>query len=122
MLSLSSFPSKLYERRGNVFIIKSYNRRVLDAANIRTNTVRMLQKKKEFGKSAAATSLFIAISKPKRNCVRCTNCMKNYEGVTYLCCGHTIICRNCDDNDVKNKIQYCIICLREIKYKIKYMK
>ncbi|ABL75984.1 Mv-ORF32 peptide [Maruca vitrata nucleopolyhedrovirus] len=115
---LSNSPLPLYDstidRHGcKVFTVRRYNRRVIDFAGIRNKTLEIIKTDRNLPLNTECNVKVV-----DNACMFCRKRFAIYPAVTYLHCGHSCLCNDCDE--ISNVDNTCPKCKSGIRYKLKY--
>ncbi|UZE89775.1 hypothetical protein [Parapoynx stagnalis nucleopolyhedrovirus] len=97
------------------FTIRRYNRRIIDFARMRSRMLEMIVRNRHLPLNTKCT-----VTPVHSVCMRCKRSLTIFAAVTYLHCGHSCICTDCDE--VYNTDNTCLKCRSFVTYKLKYKK
>ncbi|AGA16197.1 hypothetical protein [Thysanoplusia orichalcea nucleopolyhedrovirus] len=102
------------DRHGcKVFTVRRYNRRVIDFAGIRNKTLEIIKSDRKLPLNTQCNVKAVDTA-----CMLCKRNFTLYPAVTYLHCGHSCLCTDCDET--ANVDSTCRKCKSGIRYKLKY--
>ncbi|QCF61053.1 ac44 [Troides aeacus nucleopolyhedrovirus] len=112
--SLPTLYDSTVDRHGcKVFTVRRYNRRVIDFAGIRNKTLEIIKTDRNLPLNTECNVKVV-----DSECMRCRKSFAVYPAVTYLHCGHSCLCTDCDET--VNVDNTCPKCKSGIRYKLKY--
>jgi hypothetical protein len=105
-----------------VFTVRRYNRRVLDYARIREKMLKKIVANNDlvYDDNNDDNNGGFNLQPIHSKCVRCKKNFTLYAAVTYLPCGHSCLCGDCDDLNDTNTT--CVQCNNIISFKLIYNK
>ncbi|USC25896.1 hypothetical protein [Palpita vitrealis nucleopolyhedrovirus] len=96
-----------------VFTVRRYNKRVIDFARVRNKTLEKIKNDKHLPLNTNCN-----VKSVDKQCNKCKRNLAIYPAVTYLHCGHSCLCTECDE--IYNIHNVCAKCKAIIRYKLKY--
>ncbi|AAD10315.1 unknown [Choristoneura fumiferana multiple nucleopolyhedrovirus] len=98
------------------FTVRRYNPHIVGFAGIRAHLLRKLRDKGLLLPADANCALHTVPSR----CAHCKRSLTLAPAVSYLPCGHSCLCTDCDE--LYNKHNACSDCKCKLKYKLKFNK
>lgn len=96
------------------FTVRRYNRHIVGFSGIRAH---MLEKLRDGGRLLPADTNCALHSVPSA-CARCRRSLTLTPAVSYLPCGHSCLCADCDELTPSS----CFDCKRAVRYKLRFRK
>jgi hypothetical protein len=109
----ASYDVHVNDRGCTVFTIRRYNKRIIDFSRIRTNMLEIIVRNRHLPLNTKCDILPV-----NSVCKRCRRSLSLFAAVTYLHCGHSCLCTDCDETF--NSDNNCQECSSYITYKLKY--
>nr|ALR71020.1 hypothetical protein AGNV_115 [Anticarsia gemmatalis multiple nucleopolyhedrovirus] len=104
------------ERGCVAFTVRRYNPHVVGFAGIRAHVLEQLRDKSLLLPFYTDCTLSTVPSR----CGKCKRSLTLFPAVSYLPCGHSCLCTDCDE--VYNKQNICFECKNSVKFKLKFKK
>ncbi|AAK85605.1 hypothetical protein [Epiphyas postvittana nucleopolyhedrovirus] len=99
-----------------VLTVRRYNPHIVGFAGIRAHLLEKLRDKTQLLPNYYNCALNTVASL----CARCRRSLTLFPAVSYLPCGHSCLCTDCDE--LYNRHNLCFECKQNVKYKLKFKK
>ncbi|CAL44615.1 64.2 kDa Inhibitor of apoptosis/RING-finger profile [Spodoptera frugiperda ascovirus 1a] len=87
------------------------NKKLADCSRTRSTAIAVLEKR--YNTMVVCSD---KVSKPARECIKCSEFMQNWRSVTYGTCGHSVVCVSCDEANADDVEKKCPLCEQIVMY------